>query len=318
MKLVLIFILTFFASSCCGTKHVVETQTQTTKDIAIVSEAPVTVKTTKEHEVEDYIKALKEKDSTVKIISVDSSKILYSKKETTVNMPPLIAERVKKDSNVKSKLRFDHSRWDFLLKGYVTDEGKVDYKKFKKNHSALLNYINELQGDFLDIEASTKEDKLVYWINAYNALTVDLIIRNHPLKSIKEIKDPWDQRLWKFGDKWLNLNDIEHKILRKMNEPRIHFAIVCASASCPKLQNKAYTVSHLDEQLTDATKEFLSDSSKNELSKDRIKLSKIFKWFAKDFKQNGSLIDFLNQYTDVTISNNAKRSFKDYSWELND
>jgi hypothetical protein len=164
----------------------------------------------------------------------------------------------------------------------------------------------------------TREDKLAYWINAYNALTIDLIVRNYPTKSIKDIKDPWNQRLWKFGDKWQNLSDIEHKILREMNEPRIHFAIVCASVSCPKLQNVAFTASNLEEQLTKVTKEFLSDSSKNELSEDSIKLSKIFKWFKKDFEQDSSLIDFLNLYAQVTILSGAKKSFKDYNWDLND
>lgn len=103
-----------------------------------------------------------------------------------------------------------------------------------------------------------------------------------------------------------------------MDEPRIHFAIVCASVSCPKLQNKAFIASKLEEQLTKATKEFLADSTKNKLSKDDIKISKIFKWFKIDFEQNGSLIDFLNQYSDVTISESAKKSYSDYNWDLND
>ena len=103
-----------------------------------------------------------------------------------------------------------------------------------------------------------------------------------------------------------------------MNEPRIHFAIVCASVSCPKLQNTAFTASSLDIQLTNATKEFLADTSKNELLENSIKLSKIFKWFKKDFEQDGDLIDFLNQYSDVEISSSAKKSFKDYNWNLND
>ena len=103
-----------------------------------------------------------------------------------------------------------------------------------------------------------------------------------------------------------------------MNEPRIHFAIVCASESCPKLQNTAFTAENLEEQLTKATQEFLADTSKNEISENEIKLSKIFKWFKKDFEQDGSLIDFLNKYTAIEISDKAKKSFKDYSWDLND
>jgi hypothetical protein len=103
-----------------------------------------------------------------------------------------------------------------------------------------------------------------------------------------------------------------------MNEPRIHFAIVCASESCPKLQNEAFTASNLETLLTNSTKEFLSDSSKNEISTNRIRLSKIFKWFAKDFKQYRNLIDFLNLYSEVQISDTASKSFKDYNWDLNE
>jgi hypothetical protein len=120
------------------------------------------------------------------------------------------------------------------------------------------------------------------------------------------------------GEKWYNLDEIEHQILRKMNEPRIHFAIVCASYSCPKLQNEAFVASNLEQQLTKATKKFLNDPERNSISKDNLELSKIFKWFAKDFKRNGSLIDFLNQYTDVKISTKARINYKDYNWDLNE
>lgn len=210
-----------------------------------------------------------------------------------------------------------HTLFDELLQKHVSKNGNVDYVGFKKSHGQLLGYISILSQLYPRLDEISREEKLAYWINAYNALTIDLILRNYPTKSIKDIQDPWDQRLWKFGDTWQNLNDIEHKILREMDEPRIHFAIVCASVSCPKLQNTAFTASNLDEQLTNATKEFLADTSKNELSEDNIKISKIFKWFKKDFEKNGSLIDFLNQYSDITISASAKKSYTDYNWNLN-
>ena len=103
-----------------------------------------------------------------------------------------------------------------------------------------------------------------------------------------------------------------------MNEPRIHFAIVCASVSCPKLQNEAFGASNLEEQLSKATKEFLADTSKNQFSEDDIKISKIFKWFKKDFEVNGSLIDFINAYSSIKISASARKSYNDYNWDLND
>lgn len=213
-----------------------------------------------------------------------------------------------------------HFLWNELLQKHVSANGNVNYKSFKIDHKKLLEYINILAilKSKPEFDSISKEEKLAFWINAYNALTIDLIIKNYPVKSIKDIKNPWEQRLWQFGDKWYNLEDIEHKILRKMDEPRIHFAIVCASYSCPKLQNTAFTAGNLEQQLTLATQEFLSDTNRNEISENTLKLSKIFRWFDKDFEQNGSLIDFLKKYSNVTISAKAKISYKDYNWDLND
>ena len=209
-----------------------------------------------------------------------------------------------------------HTSWNKILETNVSEDGNVNYSGIRQNRKTLNTYIDSLKEN-TPTDDWSKNEKLVYWINAYNALTIDLILRNYPVKSIKDIDKPWDQRLWKFGDKWINLNQIEHEILRKMDEPRVHFAIVCASFSCPKLQNKAFTVKNLESQLTEATKEFLADDKRNNITADNLKLSKIFKWFKKDFEQNGSLIDFLNQYSEVEISSKAKKSYRDYNWSLN-
>ena len=211
----------------------------------------------------------------------------------------------------------DHSQWTIILQKYVSNDGNVDYQGLKNDSATLTKYIKYLSEN-TPKDNWSKNEKLAYWINAYNALTVDLILRHYPLKSIKDIKNPWDQRLWKLGNKWYNLDEIEHQILRKMNEPRIHFAIDCASYSCPKLQNEAFNNINLDEQLTNATKEFLTNPNKNNLSENNLQLSKIFQWFSKDFKQNGSLIDFLNQYSNTKISENARIKYKDYNWALNE
>ncbi|MBV1922408.1 MAG: DUF547 domain-containing protein [Flavobacteriaceae bacterium] len=212
---------------------------------------------------------------------------------------------------------FDHSIWNELLKKHVSEKGNVNYKGFKNDYTVLKSYLKSLSENIPE-DTWTKEDGLAYWINAYNAFTVKLIVDRYPLESIKDIESPWDFRFIKLGKKWFTLNDIEHKILRKMDDPRIHFGIVCASFSCPKLQNKAFIASTINIQLDDATKEFLSDTSRNNLSENNIQLSKIFKWFAKDFKKEGSLIDFLNKYSEITITQNAKKSFKAYNWDLNE
>lgn len=212
---------------------------------------------------------------------------------------------------------FDHSPWTSVLQKHVTDDGHVDYKSIKSNPENLDKYLQKLSKADPN-ETWSKNESLAFWINAYNAFTIKLIIDNYPIKSIKDIKNPWDKKFIKIGSETLSLNHIEHDILRKMDEPRIHFAIVCASVSCPKLQNKAFIASELNTQLTKAATEFLSDPAKNTVSKNSLKLSKIFQWFTKDFKQHGSLIDFLNQYSQIEISDNAKIKFKDYNWNLND
>ena len=211
----------------------------------------------------------------------------------------------------------DHTLWNTVLQNHVSNKGQVDYKAIKSNPNQLLTYLNTLTNNAPDSDW-TREETLAYWINAYNAFTVQLIINNYPLQSIKDLKNPWDKKFITIGNKTLSLNQIEHDILRTMHEPRIHFAIVCASVSCPKLSNSAYTARDLDIQLNRATRAFLNDPSKNNIEKNKLELSKLFKWFTTDFKQNGSLIDFLKQYSDIDISKKAKIVYKDYNWNLNE
>ena len=288
-----------FTSSCSGTQKVAQNQPLPNNDIAIVTEIP--------YPFEEPLE-----QATPKPTLKDNSIEVSFGEDGTVG-----DDGITETTELIYTEAFDHSIFNDLLKKHVSSDGTVNYNGFKSDSKTLQSYIDLLK-TYQPIDSWTKEDKFAYWINAYNALTIDLILRNYPTKSIKDIKDPWDQRLWQLGEKNYNLNDIEHEILRKMNEPRIHFVIVCASVSCPKLQNKAFTALNLEEQLTNATKEFLADTSKNELTENNIKLSKIFKWFKKDFEQNGSLIDFFNQYSEVSISNSAKKSYKDYNWDLND
>jgi len=217
-----------------------------------------------------------------------------------------------------SNIKLDHKAWDILLKKYVNDKGFVDYKGFKKDHDQLKSYLITLAKTAPSSEWSI-EALLAYYINLYNAATVDLILDNYPLKSIKDISRPWGKDFVNIGDKVVSLNTIEHGILRKMNEPRIHFAINCASISCPKLLRDAFTAEKIEEQLEKATDEFIN-GNQNELSENNPKLSKIFDFYTSDFKLNGKtdLIGFINQYSRIKINPKAKYSFKDYDWRLNE
>jgi hypothetical protein len=116
-----------------------------------------------------------------------------------------------------------------------------------------------------------------------------------------------------------DLNNVEHSILRKeFEEPRIHFAIVCASFSCPKLRREAFIAEKLEVQLQEQTVEFINDPAKNSISKNKAEVSKIFSWFKGDFTRNGSLADFINQYAKTKLDKDAKISYMDYDWSLNE
>lgn len=211
----------------------------------------------------------------------------------------------------------NHKAWNTLLSKYVDTKGDVDYKAFKNDSEALNNYLIHLAENSPKKDWS-KNEKLAYYINLYNAATVKLILDNYPVKSIKDIKNPWGIDWVKTGDGILSLGDIEHKVLRKMNEPRIHFAINCASFSCPKLLNKAFTASQMEKQLNAATHDFINDKTRNIISKEVMQLSNIFKWYKKDFTTNGSLADYIKPYTAIEVNNETDIDFLKYDWNLNE
>ena len=220
-------------------------------------------------------------------------------------------------TTANSTVNIDHSQWDKLLKKYVDKEGFVDYVGFKKDVASLDSYLKMLSKNQPNEDWSVQE-LLAYYINLYNAGTVRLIVENYPVKSIKDLSRPWSKDRVYVGDKKISLNVIEHGILRKMDEPRIHFALNCASISCPKLLNEAYTASKINEQLERASKEFI-DSDKNDISASNLKISSLFDWYRKDFKVNGKtdVIGFINQYSSIKINPNANISYLDYNWNLN-
>ncbi|MCH9661834.1 MAG: DUF547 domain-containing protein [Bacteroidetes bacterium] len=263
------------------------------------------------------VKAPMEKD--LKVVNIDTiPRVIEVIKDTIVEVVvegvPEIKEEVERIPETVEI--FNHSIWNTLLQEHVSPQGIVNYEGFRQQKGVLREYISSL-GVQMPSENWTQEDKLAYWMNAYNAMTVDLILRNLPLESIKDIDKPWNQRLWKLGNKWYNLDEIEHQILRKMNDPRIHFGINCASFSCPPILNEAFTSQTVDTQLEALAKRFINDTKRNIISEDLIQISKIFNWFAKDFKTDGNLIDFLNKYSDTPINKKARKSYKDYDWSLN-
>jgi hypothetical protein len=228
----------------------------------------------------------------------------------------------------------DHSSYNALLKTYVDGDGYVDYTAWKRSDQdrrALLSYLDTLSRATPSKRAS-REAQLAFWINAYNAVTIEGILQEYPTTSIrKHTSKLGGYNIWKnlpllVGNRPYSLDDIEHKVLRKMDEPRIHFAIVCAAVSCPRLLNEAYTAKELDSQLAGNSRDFFSRSQNLQVDRrsGTIYVSSIIKWFGGDF--GSSQIERFT-YLKPYIPKNAQSlaadpqtsvRYLDYNWNLND
>lgn len=251
------------------------------------------------------------------LILLSSCNLLSSAGLTSKGLPTKEAPDDLTSTTTNSAVNLDHSTWDKLLKKHVDNNGLVNYKGFKKDREQFNTYLNMLSSQEPTKEWSVQE-QLAYYINLYNAYTIDLILRNYPVNSIQDINNAFTEGFIEVGDTNISLGGVENSILRKMNEPRIHFAISCASISCPKLLNEAYTASKINEQLEMVTTEFIN-SDKNEISQNQPKVSSLFDWYKKDFKEYGTVIDYINHYSKNTdINSGATLTFKKYDWALNE
>lgn len=227
--------------------------------------------------------------------------------------------------------RVNHSDWDGLLRKNVSENGNVDYKGFKSDAKKLDAYLRHLSK--IQIKRYPRKEQLAYWINAYNAFTVDMIIKHYPVKSIKDIRNGrslvakitgssqvWIEKLrYSFDGEELSLFNIENsKLLKGLFDPRIHFVINCASYSCPRLWNSAYTAGNVNKAMDLMATQFINDPGKNRITADALQLSQIFEWYSDDFTGHGSLIDYLNKYSKIKIKANAKLNFMEYNWNLNE
>jgi hypothetical protein len=183
---------------------------------------------------------------------------------------------------------FDHSYkgWDGLLRSVVSG-GLVDYAAVARD-ARLERFIARLAAvDPEAVVAWSRTQQVAFYINAYNALTLQTIVDAMPLKSIRDIKpNPWDNARWTVAGRTISLDTIEHKRLRKdLKEPRVHFVLVCAARSCPELPARAILPAKLDEQLDGAARTFFGDPTKNRIDQAsaRLELSPILLWFGKDF-----------------------------------
>ncbi len=219
----------------------------------------------------------------------------------------------------------DNSIYADLLGRFVRD-GRVNYRGFKSEQNRLDEYLNVLER--IDPGSLPRQEQFAFYINVYNAWTIKLVLDGYPgVESIKNLgsffKSPWKKNIVRLHDGLYTLNNIEHDILRpRFTDPRVHFAINCASLSCPPLQPEPYSGKKLDVQLDSAARSFINDSEMNFLKGDTLNVSKIFKWFPEDF--NNDVTGFFLQYADTTLQQGIRSAgerikvrYLDYDWSLN-
>jgi hypothetical protein len=231
---------------------------------------------------------------------------------------------------------FDFSEWDVLLEKHVKSDlidgislNTVAYGKLRLD--PVFHQLESKLRLFSPTKLRTHQEKLAFWINVYNIFAVKIVTDNYPLKSINNIgglfKSVWKIKAGTVGGEKYTLDEIEHGILRKMGDPRIHTAIVCASVSCPDLSKKAYKSEKLSEQLDMQMSDFLANPNKgmrvenNQQSK-RILLSPIFDWFAEDFKSSGGVRKFIKSYVPTRYRQALENtdypiSYINYNWSIN-
>lgn len=195
----------------------------------------------------------------------------------------------------------------------------VDYPAIKVDGS--LDKAYQALAAFDSKRLASREERLAFYINAYNILALKTVADHWPLDSIKDVgslfKPVWDKPAGQLGGKDVTLGEIEHQILRPMGEPRIHLAIVCASVSCPDLRNEPYSAATLDTQLDEQSRRFLDNSGKGlRVGRDRIEVSKIFDWFEKDFAAGGGVEAFIRHYQPRLPALKIRAAI-DYDWSVN-
>ncbi len=222
--------------------------------------------------------------------------------------------------------KVDNAIFASLLSAYVK-QGRVDYKGIQENEKKLDQYLEVLAS--IETGGLTKDGQMAFYINAYNAWTIKLILSRYPdLESIKDIgtlfKSPWKKKIVKVNKTVYTLDEIEHAILRpRFKDPRVHFAVNCASKGCPPLISEPYDAQKLNVQLDRSTAAFINNPGFNRLEGDTLKVSSIFKWFSKDFNEDikGFFLKYAEADLKAGLSKNTEKikiRYLKYDWTLND
>ena len=231
--------------------------------------------------------------------------------------------------NPSSSATIDHSDWQTLLSSYLTEVSEGTYFSYSmvspEDRQVLKSYLDGLKG--LDPRTYNRNEQLAYWINFYNALTVDLILDNYPVKSITKLGPwyrfgPWDDTVTKVAGQPLTLNDIEHRILRPIwKDKRIHYVVNCASKGCPDLMAEPFTAENVNEKMEAAAKRFIQQEKGVSFVDGKLTLSRVYEWYADDFGSKESLLRHLKQHSTPAmirkIDEVQSEPLYQYNWSLN-
>jgi hypothetical protein len=206
---------------------------------------------------------------------------------------------------------------DSFLKANVVN-GLVKYNAIKENPEALKVVLNSAKD--ISVSESDAMNYQAFWVNAYNLIVIDGIVKNYPLKSPLDVDGFFDKVKHSVGGKMITLNDIENELLRAKfpNEPRFHFVLVCAGLGCPPIINEAYTPKKLDAQLQRQTVLAMNNTNFIKVNKNKAGISQLFEWYKSDFELNGDVVKFINTYRTVKLPDNVKISYYPYDWSLNE
>ncbi len=228
-------------------------------------------------------------------------------------------------SNETNQVQISHHEWQQLLDRYLVTQGENTLFRYSKvsaeDKSKLRQYILRLAK--LDPLQYRKTEQYAYWVNLYNAITVDLILDSYPIKSITKLGGlfsfgPWDQEVVVINGKQLTLNDIEHRILRPIwQDPRTHYAVNCASLGCPNLQAQAFTADNTQSLLERAAKTFINSKKGVVIQGNTAQISSIYDWFAADFGGERQVFDHIREYAPQYNSFSGRVTYS-YNWNLND
>jgi len=253
---------------------------------------------------------------------------------------PLAACSSAKPPVLQVPFQADYATFARVLKTMVYSD-RVDYSTLKAKRSGLDSAVAQFASVTPEaLGLMTRDEQMAFWINAYNAITLRSVIDAYPVKSIKDIDGVWDKKRWVVGGRKVTLNEIEHSILRpEFKDPRVHFAINCASVGCPPLADHPYAGSRLNDQLDSAAAGFVNNPARNHIdaASGVIRTSELFQWFGEDFVPGygndkfpylspveAAILQFMLRYADeertavLTSGKHWKFEYPPYDWQLND